>query len=221
MPDTIQKTIGDPLAKVLNSFIDQAPNVLFAVLMIILGFVLGDILGRAITHFLHLLKVDRVLDHAGMEDLSKRVGFGVSVSKFIGQLVKWSLVITFAMIATDNLGLKAFTAYLYKILNYLPSVFSAGLIFVATFAAAEFVSRLVDGSVRAAGLKVRSAGHICKYAIMVFGVLSALSELKIASGFMEILFQGIVYSSALALGLAFGLGGRDAAAKLIEKVSNN
>ncbi len=218
MSDTILGTVGGSLANVLTNIIDYAPNIVIALLLVVLGFVVGDILGRAIAHFLHMIHIDRALDQAGMDSLSKRVGFSVSISRFVGQLVKWCMVIVFSMAATDTLGLRAFTVFLNKILNYLPNVFVAGIMLVATFAAAEFVNRFVDASVRAAGLRIKSAGKICKYSIMIFGILSALSQLNIASQFMETLFTGIVAATSLALGLAFGLGGKDAAAKVLARL---
>ena len=221
MPNTIVNTVGMSLANVLNNIIDYTPQIVIALLLVVLGFVVGDILGRAAAHFLHMLKLDKVLDQAGMDSISKRSGVSVSVSRFVGQLVKWSMVIAFAMMATDTLGLRAFTAFLYKILNYLPNVFVAGLILVATFAAAEFVKSFVDGSVRAAGLHASMAGKLCKYSIIVFGLLSSLSQLNIASQFMETLFTGIVAAISLALGLSFGLGGKDAAAKVLSRLESD
>lgn len=221
MPNTIVDTVGVSLANVLTNIIDYIPQIVIALLLVVLGFVVGDILGRATAHFLHILKLDRALDQAGLDSLSKRAGFGVSISRFVGQLVKWSLVIAFSMMATDMLGLRAFTAFLYKILNYLPNVFVAGLILVATVAAAEFVSRFVDGSVRAAGLHASMAGRLCKYSIIAFGLLASLAQLNVAPEFMQMLFMGIVAAVSLALGLSFGLGGRDAAARCLSKLESN
>ena len=214
-------TVGVSLANVLTNIIDYIPQIVIALLLVILGFVVGDILGRAAAHFLHMLKLDKALDHAGLDSISKKTGFGVSISRFIGQLVKWSLVIAFAMMATDMLGLRAFTAFLYKILNYLPNVFVAGLIIVATLAAAELVNRFVDGSVRAAGLRASMAGRLCKYSIIAFGLLASLAQLDVAPEFMQMLFMGIVAAVSLALGLSFGLGGKEAAARYISKLESD
>lgn len=219
MSDNILTEIGNQLAQMLSDLVDYVPNILFAVLLVILGFVIGDLLGRAVSHLLHILKIDRALDQAGMDNVSKRLGFGVSISRFVGQVVKWAIVVSFTLQASDSMGLRAFSVYLSKVLNYLPNVLVAGLILVATNAIGEFVRRLVDGSARAAGLHVRMAGNICKYTIIVFGVLSALSELNIAAQFMETLFTGIVAAASIALGLSFGLGGKEAAARFIDKVA--
>ena len=69
-------------------------------------------------------------------------------------------------------------------------------------------------------MKGGAAGAIAHYSILVVGVLAALAQLRIATGFMEILFTGVVASISLALGLAFGLGGRDAAARAIERMED-
>ena len=83
----------------------------------------------------------------------------------------------------------------------------------------DFVARLIDHSRKATGLRGHFAAQVAKWSIIiVMGIFPALTELRIAQGLVEVLFTGIVFSMALALGLAFGLGGRDAAARVIEKM---
>ena len=81
---------------------------------------------------------------------------------------------------------------------------------------------VVTGAARAA--EVRSAGFagsVAKWAIWIFAILAALDQLQVASAFVQTLFTGIVVAIALALGLAFGLGGQEAASRYIERVRND
>ncbi len=218
----IGSTLKDTLLQVLNQVISYAPVVLIAVVLVVIGFVLGNILGRAVAHFITLLKVDRALGTAGLNNLSEQTGVKVSVAKTLGALVRWAIIIAFVLSASQVMGLYAFSSFLLFILGYIPTILVAALILVVTFLLADFVSRLVSGSARAVNMPSSVAAFVAKYSIIVAGVISALAQLNIAAaGLLEILFGGIVAAVALAVGLAFGLGGRDAAARAIEKMESN
>lgn len=218
----IGSTLKDTLLQVLNQVISYAPVVLIAVVLVVIGFVLGNILGRAVAHFITLLKVDRALGTAGLNNLSEQTGVKVSVAKTLGALVRWAIIIAFVLSASQVMGLYAFSSFLLFILGYIPTILVAALILVVTFLLADFVSRLVSGSARAVNMPSSVAAFVAKYSIIVAGVISALAQLNIAAaGLLEILFGGIVAAVALAIGLAFGLGGRDAAARAIEKMESN
>jgi hypothetical protein len=215
------RNVGASLADVLVNIVSFIPSLIVAILLLVLGFVFGGVLGRAVMHLLNALKLDSVLEKLGVKEITDRAGIKLSTGKFFGFIVKWIIVIVFTMAATEKLGLRPFTVFLSGILSYVPSILAAALILVASVALAEFVHRLVDSSVRAAGMKASFAGTFAKYAIMTVGVIAALSALNIAASFMEILFTGLVAAISLALGLSFGLGGRDAAARAIDRVQND
>lgn len=215
------RNVGSGLADVLVNIVSFVPSLIVAVLLLVLGFVFGGILGRAIMHLCNALKLDPLLEKLGVKSITDRAGVKLSVGKFFGFIIKWIIVIVFTMAATEKLGLRPFTVFLNGILSYVPSILAAALILVASVALAEFVHKLVDGSVRAAGMKASFAGSFAKYAIMTVGVIAALSALNIAASFMEILFTGLVAAISLALGLSFGLGGRDAAARAIDRVQDD
>jgi hypothetical protein len=125
------------------------------------------------------------------------------------------------MMASNIVGLSYVSTFLLQIVNYLPNVFVAGFILVITSVLASFTEKVIDGSVRSVGIKAGFAGTVAKYAIVFTGVLAALSQLNIVDVFANTLFIGIVAAVSLAFGLAFGLGGRDAAARAIEKIEDD
>lgn len=211
--------LGESLTNVIIGLINFLPNLVIALILAILGWLFGGILGRAVSHLVSILKIDNALKSAGFHQMINGVNF--SVSKILGGTVKWGIVIAFLMAATQQVGLDAFAGFLWVILGYIPNVIVAAMILVASFLLADFVAKMVSSSAQAAGVRGGAAGAISRYAIVIVGVLAALAQLKIASGFMEILFTGIVASASLALGLAFGLGGKDAAAKMLNKMENH
>ena len=107
-------------------------------------------------------------------------------------------------------------------MGYLPNVLVAALILLVAGVVADAMQRIVSSSAKAA--QVSSAGllgGIARWSIWILALITALSQLGIAPQFMQILFTGLVAMLALAGGLAFGLGGRDAAAKYIERLRDD
>ncbi len=215
----ISNLVGESLAGVLIKVINFLPNLIIALILIVLGWLFGGILGRAVSHLVHVLKIDSALNKAGLSQMLNGVNF--SMAKVLGGLIKWVVILSFLMAATQQVGLDTFAAFFWYIIEYIPNVIVAVMILIASFLLADFVAKIVSGSARAAGVNGRVAGGISRYTIIIVGVLAGLTQLNIASGFMQILFTGLVAALSLALGLAFGLGGRDAAAKALNKLEDH
>jgi small-conductance mechanosensitive channel len=152
-----------------------------------------------------------------------RAGIKLNVGGFIGWLIKWFIIVVFLMTSLAVLGLQQVNAFLREVvLAYLPQVIIAALILILATVVADFMRKVVSGAAKAANVRgANMVGSISYYAIWIFALIIALSTLGIAPQFMQILFTGIVAMLAIAGGLAFGLGGRDAAQKALENVSEN
>lgn len=196
------------------------PNLVVAIVIVLLGWGIGVLFGRVISQIIKALKIDEALRKTGVEDFLNRGGIGLNSGAFLGGLVRWFVILVFLIGALDILHLSQVTEFLRQILNYLPQVIVAVLILIAGGLVAEVMKKLVLSSAMAA--EISSAGFlatITKWVIWVFAILVALSQLGIATGFIQTIFTGLVVALSLGLGLAFGLGGQDAAARAIEKVS--
>lgn len=211
--------LGGSLARVLEGIILFLPNLVVAVILVLVGWLFGGILGRAVTHLINLLKVDQTLKKIGLEESMSGMNF--NVAKILGGLVKWAIIVAFLMTAAQGVGLESFAAFLWTILGYIPNVIVAAFILIASFVLADFVFKLVSDGSRAAGVKHGAAAVLAKYSIVITGVLAALAQLNIAAGFTEILFTGFVGAVSLAIGLAFGLGGKDTAARMLSRAEKD
>ena len=125
--------------------------------------------------------------------------------------------------AADILGLQQVSTFLYQdVLGYAGYVIAAMAILLLGILAANFFEGIVVATVKASGLhNGESLGTITKWAILVFTVIAALSQLQIATAFLQDLFRAIVAMLAIAGGLAFGLGGRDTAKKVLDNIENS
>jgi len=202
-------------------FISVLPQIVVALLVLIVGWIIAGILKRIVMTIFSTLKVDKALDAAGVDTLSEKAGYKLNSGLFVGTLVKWFIVIVFFVAALDILNLEQATAFLSTIvLGYLPQVIVAVLILLGGFILASFVEKVVVAGVKATSVaSAEVLGKFAHYAILIFTVLAALNQLEIAPELVQILFTGLIFGASLAFGLAFGLGGRDTAAKYLQKLS--
>ncbi len=218
----ILQTWGEVLSRSFQDLwlgvISFAPNLIVAVIIFIAGWTVGALLGRVVAQIVQSLKVDKVLRGVGLEKALNKAGFRLDSGKFIGALVRWFIAIIFLVAACDVLGLDQVNQFLQQVvLLYLPRVIAAVFILLVAAVIADVTESVVKGSARAAGVKsARFLGTASRWAIWIFAGLMALYQLGVASAFVQTLFTGLIAASALAIGLSFGLGGKDAAADAIE-----
>ncbi len=200
-------------------FMAFLPALLGAIIIFLIGWVVAIAVGKIVTRMLEVLHVNQGMERVGLKKGLTKSGVRIDLSLFIGELSKWFLIIVFLMAATDVLGLGQITKFLNEVLVYLPSIIVAAIILVIAVLLANFVYRLVQDSMRATGvISANAIAALAKWSILIFAVLAALVQLKVAEGMIMIVFQGIIAMLAIAGGLSFGLGGRDAAEDVIEKV---
>lgn len=201
--------------------VEYLPNLLIAVIIFILGWLIGAGLGRVIAQVVNSLRVDQALRAAGVERVLERAGFSLNSGAFLGMLVKWFFILVFLVAALEVLGLTQVTMFLTAVvLGYLPRVIVAVLILLVAAVIAEAAQRLVAGSARAANLKSANfLGSMARWAIWIFAVLAALDQLGVTP-FVQTLFTGVVVALALAFGLSFGLGGQAAASRFLDKMQS-
>ncbi len=196
------------------------PNLIVAIVIVLLGWGIGVLFGRVVSQIIKAIKVDEALRKAGVEGFLNRGGLNLNSGAFLGGLVRWFVILVFLVGAFEVLHLSQVTLFLKDILNYLPQVIVAVLILIAAGLVADVMKRIVLSSAMTA--EISSAGFLATvttWVIWVFAVLVALSQLGIAAGFIQTIFTGLVVALSLGLGLAFGLGGQDAANRVVEKMS--
>lgn len=212
--ELVQSVVG-----VVGGVADVLPKLLAALIFVILGWVVGGAVGRVIAELIHSAKIDGFLAKAGVSKFLARGGYELNSGAFIGWLAKLFFIIIFLIAALNILGLNQVNTFLLQVLAYIPQVVVATMIlFVASFAS-DILGGMVSGASKAIGSHVAHLlGSVTRWAIWTFAIIIALSHLGIAPQYMYTLFAGMIAMLALAGGLAFGLGGKDAAADLIRNI---
>ncbi len=200
-------------------FADFIPRLLGALVIFLIGWLISVFIGKVIAEVLRKIKFNTLFEKGSMKMALEKADIKVDASGFIGALIKWIFVIVFLMAAVEVLGFIQFASFLSSVLEYLPNVVVAVLIFVVAVIIADLAEKIVRAAVE--GTKVgygNVAGAIVRWSIWIFGVLAILYQLNIAPGLIQSLVMGFIGFLVIAGGLAFGLGGKDAAADLIGKM---
>lgn len=226
MPNYYANTYSNAVAQSLQDlyarFINFLPSFLVAVIILVVGWIVAVFVAKIVRQILHSIKLDEVGDKLGLDEVSARTGVKMSVSGTIAWLVKWFLLLAVFLAAADILNLPQISAFLNQVLLYIPDVMAAAAILLVGTMVASFLSKLVRHSVQAAGLASADLlAAVTQWSIMIFTVLATLDQLKVAQAFVQTLFTGIIAMLAIAGGLAFGLGGKEHASKVLNKVEHD
>ena len=221
MINTWAQILATTVQRMWIDIVSIIPSILVAIVLLLLGWIVGGGLAKIVAQLVDTLKIDAALRSAGVDKVVDKTGYKMNAGGFLGGLVKWFVIAIFLVAALEVLKLTQVTAFLSQIVFfYMPQVIVAVLILLIAAVLADFTSNLVVGAAKAADIgSPYFVGSVARWAIWIFAILAALDQLSVASAFVQTLFTGIVVSISLALGLSFGLGGREAAARYIDRVS--
>jgi len=196
------------------------PKFVLAVVIFIAGWVIGSVLGEVVQKIVKTLKIDSILESAGARSLVGKAGFNLNSGAFSGGIVRWFVVIGFLVAALDVFQLQAINALLTSVVTqFIPNIAIASLILIVGAILADFVQKVMSGAAKAVDARSSGlVGGIARWAIWIFTIIAALMQLHIADQILSTLVTGLVAMLAIAGGLAFGLGGKDAAARYIERL---
>ncbi len=211
--------IAASLQNVWLQFANFIPNLVGALIVLIIGLIVAAGLGTLVEKIFETLRLDSFLEKLGLKPYFERAGLRLRGAYFLGRLVYWFIAIAFLLAASDSLGLYALSSFLSAVLAYLPNVIAAVLIMLVAVVLGNFVRRVVMASVLSAKLHAAHfLGSLTWWAIIIFGFFAALTQLDVAVTIIQSLVTGFIAMLALAGGLAFGLGGREYAAHLLAKL---
>jgi hypothetical protein len=208
------------------SFVQFAPRLIVAVVFFVVGWFLGSLISKAIEQVFNSLKIDNLFKSIGAESFFKRAGVTLNTGYFVGEIVKWFVVIVFLLPSLNLVGLNDVSLFLStSVLGFLPQVIIAAFVLIIAALVSEGLYKLVLATAKAMNLKAANMlAAVAKYAVWVFAFIIALGKLGLGD-YMSILFSGIIAMLALGFALAFGLGSKEQAgrfmARLGEEVSHN
>jgi hypothetical protein len=200
-------------------FVQFAPRLIVAILFFIVGWILGSLISKAIEQVFKSLKVDSLFTSTGTDSFFRKAGVNLNSGYFVGEVVRWFVVIVFLLPSLSLVGLTDVSTFLSNdVLAFLPEVVIAAFVLIIAAFLSEGLSKTVLAAAKAMDLKAANTlALVSKYAVWVFAIIIALGKLGLGD-YMSILFTGIVAMLALSGAIAFGLGAKDAAGRFIDKL---
>lgn len=209
-----QINIGQSLQGALDALLSFIPNLIGALLILIIGYFIAKILQKAVRKGLQKLGLDRHLMATPAGGWIDRASPGATTSGAVGKVVFYIVLVLVLVAAVGALGIPAVTTFMNAVLAYLPNVIAAIAIFVIAMLIAQAISGVATRTLgdTPTGKVVATVGPVLVMGIAVFMILT---QLRIAPQIVQITFTALIGAIALALALAFGLGGRTVAADML------
>lgn len=204
------------LAAAMGLLFSGIPRILGFVIIVVAGWFIASLVERGIVALLRKIRFNDLAQRSGFAGFVQKMGGETDASGMIGVVAKWFIRLVALVVAFDALGLPAVSNILQQLLLWLPNVIVAMVVLVIAGLAANAVSSLVRGAATEAGLEnANFLARLSSGVIWAFGVVVAVNQIGIATALVNTLFMAVVGALALALGLAFGLGGRDTASQIV------
>ena len=218
MENTVQDW-GDAVmvsaTEALQNFLGFLPALVGAILILVIGWFLAGLLASLVERGLKMVGFEKAANTTGISSFIARSGSSWTASAIVAEIIKWFIRLIAIQAAASILGLNQISGIINAILLWLPNLVVAIAIIVIGALIARFVAGLVRGSTGQMGFSNSELlGTVAHYAILAFAVIAAVDQLGIAETQVNTLFIGLVAMVALALGLAFGLGGQHTAAQI-------
>ncbi len=208
------------LAGALNTFLSAIPRIIGFIVVLIVGWIISSLLARGVEALLHAVRFNDLARRSGFADFVQKMGVNDDASGVIASVVKWFVRLITLVVAFDTLGLPAVSGVLQQLLLWLPNLIVALVVLVLGGLAANALSQLVRGATAGAGFSnPEILATTTKAAVWGFAMVVALTQLGIATTLINTLVIGLVGALSLATGLAFGLGGRDRAAQMLDTMA--
>jgi small-conductance mechanosensitive channel len=200
----------------LASFI---PQLIGAILALVLGWMLAKVARSGVMRLLTLLKFDRATEKSGLEAFMKHAELEVSVASVIGNLIYWLIILVMIVTVANSLGLQMVADLFNKVVLYIPNVIVSILVLVFGTILARFINRLVFAWLNNMEFEgALTVSTFSEYSMMVFVFFIAMEQLQIANELLTSAFIIAFGAVGLAFAIAFGLGAKDWASKVIEKM---
>ncbi|MDD3529870.1 MAG: hypothetical protein PHS77_08340 [Gallionellaceae bacterium] len=195
-----------------------APKLMAALVLLVVGWILARLARSGVTHLLRLLNFERATEKSGLEAFLKHAGLEVSVAAILGSLVYWLIILVMIVFVASSLGLDVVADLFNRVVLYIPNVIVAILVLVFGTILARFINRLVFAWLSNVEFEgALTVSTFSEYAMLVFVFFMAMEQLQIANELLTAAFVIAFGAIGLAFAIAFGLGGRDWAARVIQE----
>jgi hypothetical protein len=212
------EAITTSMAQALSLLLAAIPRIIGFLVIVAIGWFIATLIAKAVAALLRSIRFNDMAERSGFAGFVANTGVETDPSGFVADIAKWFIRLITLVVGFDALGLPAVSDVLRQLLLWLPNLAVAIAVLILGGLAANWLAGLVRGAAAKADLgNPDLMANIARIATWAFAIVAALNQIGIARDLVNTLFMATVGAVALALGLAFGIGGRDTAAEVVRQ----
>ena len=220
--DWLTFVVVDPVKAMLIKIWSYVPAIAGAIVILIVGWLIAKLIEAVIVRLLKAVHLDAASDKAGIPNVLAQGEIKITLSELIGALIYWIVILVVLATALSALNLSVAADLISRLIEYVPNILGAIFILVAGTFLANFISTIVRTTASNAGItKAKLLGQITQTIIVIFAVVVAIEQLKIAATLIVLAVNIILISVGIGIALAFGLGCKDIAGKFVQEIIND
>ena len=209
--------IIEPIRDMMVKVTGFIPTLFIALGILIVGWAIAKFIRKYFTYLLHTVGFDTLTDKVGFTKFLRAGGIKRKPSDLLGCIAYWVIMVMVLITTVKSFGLTIVAGLIDKVIGYIPSVFSGVLVLIVGMLVARLVSVLVYVTAKTTDMpSPLTLSRLTKLAIMAYVTIIFLKEIGFVSLFADTNFTVITYGIVFALSLAFGLAGKDMAAKYLD-----
>ncbi len=214
-----QAVLMEPAKIIIGQIGQFLVNFLLVVIIILIGWIISKVVRTIVVKILRLAKLDELSDRIELDSLLEKGGIKYSLSELIGTIIYWlALLVTF-MVAVNSVGLTIAAESLKRIVEYVPNIIAAMFILILGMFVATLLRNIVKTIAVNAGLSAdKFLSKIVEIFVMIFAISMAMEQLNIGAKTIQLTLGIVLGAIGLAVAIAFGLGCKDIAAKMVSEM---
>ena len=210
--------LWDPVSGIFTRAVNFLPTLISALAVIIIGWFVAKAIQKITSKVFSWLKLDVLSDKSGLSNLLSKGGIKQTFSQLLSVLLYWFVMLLVFISALNILQLNVLAQLMDKIIFYIPNVIAAVFVVVVGMYLASFLSGLVKTAMKGIGVQeAHFLGNLTRSVVILFALVISLQQLRIQAGILSFALQVSLSSIGLAIGLAFGLGGKETASRMLEE----
>ncbi|MEY4651759.1 MAG: hypothetical protein RI884_340 [Pseudomonadota bacterium] len=221
MDDTVSEwsdALMSSLTTAMGMLFSAVPKILGFVVILLVGWLVASLVEKGVAALLRTIRFNDLSERSGLADFVRKMGADTDSAGMIGSIAKWFIRLIALVVAFDALGLPAVSDVLRQLLLWLPNAIVALVVLVVGGLAARALGNLVRGAAAEGGLgNPQFLAKVATTLVWAFAIVVAVNQIGIATELVNTLFMAVVGAVALALALAFGLGGRETASRIVQR----
>lgn len=211
--------VVDPVKAMVFKILSYIPAIAGAIVILVIGWLLANLAKMVVIRVLKAVQLDTLSDKGGVANILAHGEIKMTLSELIGAIIYWLLVLVVIATALNALNLSVAADLVSTLVGYVPNILAAVFILVLGSLLANFVSTIVRTSAGNAGIKKsKLLGHVTQTVIIIFSIIIAIEQLKIATTLIVLAVNVLLISIGLGIAIAFGLGCKDIAGKYVQNL---